>query len=129
MAHELTINAAMVYADDEDTNVEMEVPNLVKTVTTKRVTRMKQNVGTSEEAINLGDVSSPGYVFFVNRDVTNYIDLKVATGGAIFARLDPDTDGDGNGGFALLKLGSGAAVPYAIANTAACQMDIFVCSN
>lgn len=129
MSNEITLNASIEYSDSEKTEESLALDNIVKSVATKRITRLKQNVGTSEEAVNLGDVSAPGYALFVNRDPTNYIDLKVATSGAIFARLDPDTNSDGKGGFALLKLGSGAQVPYAIANTAACQMDIFIVST
>lgn len=123
-ANEITLNASLSYEDSEmDDPVSLELEDILKTVTTKRITRAKQNVGTSEEAINLGDVSSPGYALLINRDTTNFINLKVATGGAIFARLDRSN------GFALLKLGSGAQVPYAIADTAACQMDVFIIST
>lgn len=123
MANEITLNALVQYEDSESTEAELGVTDILKTVATKRVTRLKQSVGTSEEAIDLGDITSPGYAILINRDATNYIDLKVATAGAIFARLDP------NSGMAMLKLGSGAQAPFAIANTAACQMEILICST
>lgn len=129
MANEITASLSLAYEDSENTSQSLSLEDVIKSVATKRITRTKQNVGTSEEAINLGDVSAPGYAVFVNRDVTNYIELKVASSGAIFARLDPDTNGDGTGGFAFLKLGSGAQVPYAIANTDPCQMDVFIIST
>ena len=83
---------------------------------TKKFIGCKQNIGTSEEAITLGEVTSPGWAFFINRDETNFIELRVATGGAKFAKLKP-------GEFAFLRLGSGAQAPYAIADTAACQLE------
>ncbi len=126
MANELTMSAAISYEDDSFTDEGLSLEEVVKSVTTKKFIKHKQSVGTSEEAIVLGEVTTPGYAFFINRDPTNYIELKVATGGAIFARLDPDTNQDGKGGFAFLKLGSGAAAPYAMANTAACLMEYFV---
>lgn len=128
MANEITANLSLSYEDSENTAASLALVDVLKSVATKRITRTKQNVGTAEEAISLGDVTAPGYALFVNRDATNYIELKVGTGGAIFAKLDPDTNSDGKGGFAFLKLGSGAQVPYAIANTAACQLDVFIIS-
>jgi hypothetical protein len=126
VANEITLGGSIAYSDSENTEDALTLTDVVKSVSTKRIAHLKQNVGTSEEAVKLGDLSAPGYALFVNRDPTNYIELKVATSGAIFAKLDPDTNSDGKGGFALLKLGSGAQAPYAIANTGACQMEIFL---
>lgn len=129
MANEITLAGSLSYEDSEGTSESLSMANVIKSVATKLIARLKQNVGFSvEEAIKLGDVSTLGYAIFINRDQTNFINLKVATSGAIFARLDADTAGNGTGGFAILKLGSGAQVPFAIADTAACQMDIFIVS-
>lgn len=128
MANELTMSLSMSYEDSEGTSESLSLANIIKSVSSKIIAHHKQNIGTSEEAVNLGPVSAPGYAILVNRDETNYIELKVATSGAIFAKLDPDTAGDGTGGFAFLKLGSGAQAPFAIANTAACQLEVFLIS-
>lgn len=122
MANELTLNASMNYADSESADETIEVVEKLASVATKRYTKVKQNIGTSEEAINLGDISAPGWVLLRNRDETNYIEIKVATSAAIFAKLLP-------GEFCFLRLGSGAQAPYAIANTAACQLEIFIAST
>ena len=82
----------------------------------KKFSWQKMNVGTSEEAVALGEATAPGWAIFINRDTTNFIELRVATGGAKFAKLKA-------GECCLLRLGSGAQVPYAIADTAACQME------
>lgn len=126
MADELVLNASMVYEDAQDGPMSLSVADLEKTVASKKPVRLIQEIGTAEEAIDLGD-TTPAYAMFKNLDPTNYIDLKVATAGAVFARLDPDTDSDGKGGFAVLKLGSGAQAPFAIANTAACRMAVMIC--
>ena len=128
MANELTMSGSLSYEDSTGTAKSLAFTSVIKSVVTKRVTEIKQNVGITEEAINLGDVSSPAYAMFINRDETNFIELKVATSGAIFAKLDPDTNGDGKGGFAFLKLGSGAQVPFAIADTAPCDMETLIIS-
>ncbi len=119
MANEITLNASLAYEDSEDADVLMDVVDKLATVSVKRYVKGKQSIGTSEEAINLGDLSAPGYALFRNRDETNFINLKVATAGAIFAKLLP-------GEIALLRLGSGAQAPYAIADTAACQLEYLI---
>ena len=106
----------------------MSISEAIYSVTTKRIQRAKMNVATTEEAIPLGDVTAPAFALFINRDATNIIHLKTGTGGTIFAKLRPDTDSDGKGGFAFLELGSGAQAPFAIALVATCQMDIFIIS-
>ncbi len=126
MADELVLNASMVYEDAQDGPMSLSVADLEKTVSSRKPVRLIQEVGVTEEAIDLGD-AAPAYAMFKNLDPTNYIELKVATGGAVFAKLDPDTDSDGKGGFAVLKLGSGAQAPYAIANSAACRMAVMIC--
>lgn len=116
MADELTLSASLSYEDTEYADLAIAITEKLATVATKKFIRAKQNIGTSEEALALGEVTSPGWAFFINRDVTNFINLKVATSGAIFAKLLP-------GEFAMLRLGSGAQAPYAIADTAACQLE------
>lgn len=119
MANEITLNASVAYEDSEDSDESLGIANLLASVASKKYIKHKQNIGTSEEAITLGEATSPGWAMFINRDETNFISLKVATGGAIFAKLKP-------GEFALLRLGSGAQAPYAIADTAACQLECFL---
>lgn len=120
MANEITLSASLQYADSEDADVTAEISELLATVATKKFIKYKQNISTSEEALTLGEVTSPGWAFFINRDATNFVNLKVATSGAIFAKLLP-------GEFACLRLGSGAQAPYAIADTSACQLEVLLC--
>lgn len=122
MAYGVTLSASMAYSDSEGSEESRSLSDLLATVATKKFVRHKQNIGTAEEAVQLAEVTAPGWAIFVNLDVTNFINLKVATSGAIFAKLKP-------GEFALLRLGSGAQVPYAIADTAACQLEVFIAST
>lgn len=116
MSNEFTINGNLAYADTENADKSLGIVDLVASIASKKFSNMKYNVGTSEEAIPLGECSAPGWALFINRDATNYIELRVSSGGAKFAKLLA-------GEFCLLRLGSGATVPYAIADTAACQME------
>ena len=119
MANTATITASLSYTDASGSE-ELAQTALAATLTNAGFTRNRQSIPTSEAAINLAGLSGPGYALIINRDATNYVELKVATGGAIFAKLDA------NGGVALVKLGSGAQAPFAIANSATCIIDVFI---
>ena len=119
MANEITLNASLAYADSESADEILAITDLLASVSSKKYTKQKQSIGTTEEAINLGEATSPGWTIFICRDSTNFIELRVATGGAKFAKLKP-------GEFALLRLGSGAQVPYAIADTAPCVLEMLI---
>lgn len=119
MANEITLAATLSYEDSEDSSELLTLTDILASVASKKYIKHKQNIGTSEEAITLGEVTAPGWALFINRDETNFISLKVGTAGAIFAKLKP-------GEFAFLRLGSGAQVPFAISDTASCQLEFFL---
>lgn len=122
MANELTLNASLSYDDSEDSEILLEIADKLVSVSTKRFIHHKQSIGTTEEAIVLGEVSgSLGWGLFINRDSSNYISLKTASGGTIFARLNA-------GEFAFFRFGSGVTAPYAVADTAACQLEYLIAS-
>lgn len=91
--------------------------NFQRNVGTKRPFKTVQSIGTSEEALSVGDGGTIVELYLKNLDVTNYVEIKVATGGAIFGKLLPGQD-------MLVRLGSGAQAPFAIANTAAVALEI-----
>lgn len=126
MADEMIFSASMQYEDAFGVSFGMSVTEARKSITSKKPIVLVQNIGITEEAITLGDVSTPVYAFFRNLDPTNFVELRVATGGAKFARLDPDSNADGKNFPCCLRLGSGATAPYAIADTAACNIQIML---
>lgn len=128
MANEVTVNATLAY-DDDISSASEQVVNRVVTVSTTKYVKLIQLIGITEEAIQLGEVSALGYAMFRNLDPTNFVELRVATGGAKFARLDPDASSNGTGGIALLRLGSGAQVPFAIADQNPCRIEILLISS
>jgi hypothetical protein len=119
MANTATISATLFYDDSASDEQVLQIVDLSASIATGKYIKHKQSIGTSEEAIVLGECTSPGWCMFINRDSTNFITLKVATSGAIFAKLLP-------GEFALLRLGSGAQVPFAIADTATCILESLI---
>lgn len=71
-----------------------------------------QNVGTSAELLDKGDIGTVGYLFVKNLDPTNYVELALDSGATqIFAKLLP-------GEFALIPTRQQC---YGRANTGACD--------
>ena len=70
------------------------------------------------EAIDVGEITVPGYLIIHNLDATNYVKIKIATGATtFFARVQP-------GKWALIPLDpTDAAAPFIIASTAACLVE------
>ena len=118
MANEVAISEIKLeYEDSDGTTCDLKMAAFEHSVTAKRVYKATQKVGTTQEAIGIGELASLGWAFFINRDATNYIELKVATSGAIFAKIPPLKS------CGPIFMGSGAQAPFAIANTAECKMD------
>ncbi len=123
MAQELSLGATAAYEDAFGVTAEIDIPSLLVTLGTKKVLHTIQSVGITEEALVLGDITTPCLLILVNRDDTNFVNVKVATGGAIFSKLDPD-----NVYWSIVPLGSGAQAPFVIADTAECDVEIFLCA-
>src|SRR5688572_25955308 len=88
MADEITLTAALEYSDSENADLTLALPTDVQvTVSTKKFVHAKQNIGLSEEAIGLGEVTSLGWAIFINRDATNFINIKTGTGGTIIMKI------------------------------------------
>lgn len=125
-ANEVTVNASIEYDDGVEDESD-SVIDMVLTSAGKRYTKHVQTIGTSEEALDLGDITSVGAIIIQNMDETNYVEIKDGTGGTIIAYLKPDTTGDKKGGVMMMsRAGSGFQAPWAIANTAACKIRIFL---
>lgn len=125
MANEIVENVSFAYEDSLGVLMRWGVTNRKRNSTARQVASVVQSVGTSEEALLLGDTTAPFSLGIRNLDPTNFVNVKVATGGAIFARLDPDTNQDGTGGWLYLaRAGSGAQAPFVIADTAACRVEV-----
>lgn len=122
MANELTLTATAAYEDAFGVTASIVVPSLFVTLSQKKPLHTKQTVGTSEEALIVGDITTRRLCVLVNRDETNIVNVKVGTGGAIFATLDP------NGiNWCIVPLGSGAQSPFVIALVAECELEILIC--
>ena len=120
IANELSLQAVLTYTKgtgDARVNVNKSYTDLV-TVTGDEYQQFVQSVGTSAEAIPLGDVGTAGFVMLRNLDTTNFI--TISTDAAAHAnpcnKMFP-------GEFCLFRA---AAAPYAKADTAACRMEVTI---
>lgn len=73
-------------------------------------------IGTTEESIALGELTTQGYVCIENLDETNYIRWGFSTG--VYGGRIPA------GRYALFQLNPGTTL-YLIANTAACKVNVY----
>jgi len=116
MANEITIKYSFSFTKNGQT---MDPSNGLQTlqvdVTGDNSLQHIQSVGTSEEAITLGDITVGGYCFFKNLDATNFVEIRQGTGASDLIRLNA-------GDVALFRISPDATAPYAIADTASCDL-------
>lgn len=114
MANELTLRCNLSY-EKLGTTLSLLFGPTNRDVTGSKPIMNRQLVGTSEEALVLGDASVGGYLMAVNRDATNYVEIRPGSGLADLVKLLP-------GDVCLFRV-TGDATPYVIANTAACELE------
>lgn len=90
------------------------------TATLSLVHDTEQIVGTSEEALSVGDVATPGLVFLRNLDATNFVTWGTVTTDLGF-QLNP-------GEWSVVRLKSGESILLQ-ADTAACKVQVAVIAN
>jgi hypothetical protein len=122
MSLEVVLRGGLAYQDSNGVGLELFAEALQFSVTTKVAFRGQQSIATSETPIELGSVAAVGWVFLKNLDGTNFVTVKTAASGTVFAKLPP-------GGICLLYLGSGVTAPVAVADTAAVLLDKLICSQ
>lgn len=118
MADEITINASMRLTNGNFKNVWTPGTLTVDQATARGGNPGCVNIGTSEEAISFGDLTTPAWIFIQNLDATNYVTWGPTSGGAMVAvgKLLP-------GEFALYRMAASVTLRMQ-ANTAACNVEI-----
>lgn len=114
MSNEITISGLLSFAKGSLAD-SLSLTGLLATMAGADYIKSTQLVTTSEAALNIpAAIGTPGYIFMVNRDATNFIKVRAASGAADLIKIHP-------GKFALFELA--AASPYVIADTASCQIE------
>lgn len=113
MANELTLAASLKFVKGGK-SVSFGKSGVQLDVAGSNYTLKTQTIGTSEEAISLGDVATPGYILIYNLDATNFVSVRSGTGAANLVKIPA-------GGMALFNCA--ASAPYAIADTASVSIE------
>lgn len=115
MANELTVSVSVEYQKGNSPSVAFAKTGKKINVSGNPATGLIVSVGTSEEAIPLGEVTAAGAMMVgENLDDTNYIEIRDATGASNdIIKVGPREP-------FLFRFGSDVTAPYWIANTAAC---------
>lgn len=117
MADELAISARLSYAEGDISDfLEMLPANF--NVTGSRYAHNTYTATTSATAIPI-PAGTLGFAIFINRDTTNYVELKTATGGVMFAKIKA---GEG----AMFRFPSATTAPFILANTASCTVEYMI---
>ena len=117
MADELTLRCSLSFEKSGRLAELLFGPTTLDVAGNKPLKRV-QAIGTAEEAIDVGDATAGGYFMAINRDATNYVELRPGSGLADLVRLKP-------GDVCLFRLTNDATL-YAIADTAACDLEYVI---
>ncbi len=123
MADEIRVSGSLGYADSEGSDPFLELVETLFDIGAKKYQQCKHNVGLTEEAMKLGELTTLGWCCFKNLDATNYVEIRSATGAANDVILVPAL------GFAIFHFGSDVTAPFIVANTAACQTEYLILST
>ena len=112
MASELTLSGLTIaFTKANVPSVSLSPASISITVSGNQIMDNVQAVGTSEEAILLGDVAAGGVWFVQNMDATNFVEIRSGTGATDLIRINA-------GEWALFRTSADASAPFAIADTA-----------
>lgn len=126
MANELTVAGSIKFSSGLK-SFEKNLKAFIESITTKKWNNWAGNIGTTEEAMVLGEVTSLGWLLILNYDVTNFVEVRTATAGTKFCQV-PAATKDAPG-FALFKFGAGVTAPFLIADTAAVDVEYWIVSR
>jgi len=121
MANELEIQGSIFFAKGNTARTGLKTAVIKVDVSGDGHIIASQNVGTSEEALILGDVSTSalGLCMIVNKDATNFVEIRPGTTVADLIKIKA-------GEFALFRFADLVTAPFAIADTAAVEVDIYL---
>jgi len=110
MANELTLGDSLAFSKDGK-QVNAGKQGVKVTVTGGDFISATQTVGITEEALNIGDITTLGHAFFQNLDDTNFVEIRPATGAADLITLKP-------GETCRFRFSATVTAPFVIADTA-----------
>ncbi|MEM6362815.1 MAG: hypothetical protein AAF745_00200 [Planctomycetota bacterium] len=115
MANELTVSSTLKYQKGSR-SVSAGKSGIQLDVAGTDHIRASQIVGTSEEALDIGGITTPGYCFVRNLDSANFVRIRPATGVSDLIEVPP-------GGIALFKFAGNITAPFVIADTGEVEIE------
>lgn len=116
MANEITLSINITFAKGGSEESFRAADAMKIDVTGSRFMHNRQEIGTSEEAIDIGDVSTGGYFVAVNRDVTNFVEIRSGTGTTDVVKLKA-------GEACAFRMSADSNAPFALADTAPVELE------
>lgn len=117
MADEITILASLAMSKGGTTET-LATGTQKFAMSGRRYLKQKQVIGTSYETLQVGELSTRGYLLLINKDPDNFVTVS-NLGVLALAILDA---GDG---FMILKVGADFQAPQLKADTAECEVQSF----
>lgn len=115
MANEITVTTKLSLSKGSYTTTLFANNGVTFDITGTKFLHNVQSIGSSEEAIDLGDLTAGGFFIAVNRDTAKTINIRRATGEGNFAELRP-------GESCLVRLEASMA-PFAIATVSSADLE------
>ena len=127
MADELTLTTKFSFIKGAISIVK-DISDLALDVAGDEFVHRSQKVGTTEENLDIGDLSSavPGTIVIWNTDPTNFVSLYRAAGEGAFIRLEAVEAGNAVGHPSMFRLAPGVTIPRVKADTADCKIEFII---
>lgn len=114
MANEITLRAELSYSKG-GSSMSMESGTLTFDMSGSKHVHMLQTLtGDSQEALDIGDIGTCGYMIIRNKDATNFVEIRPASSGDDLIKLGP-------GQWAVFPLTT--STPYALADSGDCIVE------
>lgn len=116
MANELTVSCSLRFSKS-GREVSKSYSGIQVTVSGDKWVFGVQEIGTSEEAIDVGDIGTAGFMICKNLDATNFVEIRPGSATADLVKMKA-------GEPAMFRLALNG--PYAIADTAAVDLEFLI---
>lgn len=116
MANELTVSCSLRFSKS-GREVSKSYGGIQIDVSGNAWTFGVQSIGITEEAIDIGDIGTAGFFIGKNLDATNFLELRPGSAAADMVKMKA-------GEPAMFRLALNG--PYAIADTAACDLELLI---
>lgn len=113
MANEISLTGTLAISPSGKRSRSISLSTLI-TMSGSNYIERSQSIGTTAEALDLGEIGTPGLIYIKNLDSSNYVTVQDGSGGTAVVKILPGDE-------AVFMLGTTS--PYMKANSAACIVE------